>query len=122
MRRLALLLLLSACAAPEVVPAPEAATVTDWPAEPAPAPQPAENHAPAVAATKGYRQAERGEAQAVTGPAATAESISAVHYADRAARRALRLLIAQDGRPTAAAIALARQTLEELIRALEAPR
>ncbi len=119
MKRLALLLLLSACAAPELPPAiaPEPEAV----AAPEP-PPPAVNHAPAAAAVSGYRRAEKAEAHAVTSPAATAESIAGVHEADKLARAAAADLVAQNGQPTAAAIARARRTLDDLIRALEAPR
>ncbi len=121
MRYPALLLLLSACAATELPPPPEPATVTDWPAAPAAVPPPTVNHAPAAAAVKDYRQVEAGEAQAVTKPAATADSIGAVRAADKLARAAAADLVAQNGQPTAAAIARARRTLDDLIRALEAP-
>ncbi len=122
MRYPALLLLLSACAATELPPPPEPATVTDWPAAPAAVPPPTVNHAPAAAAVQDYQKAEKAEAQAVTKPAATADSIGAVREADKLARKAAADLVAQNGQPTAAAIARARRTLDDLIRALEAPQ
>ncbi len=121
MNRLVLVLLLSACAAPEPPP-PEPATMVDWPAAPPAAPPPTVNHAPAAAAVQGYQKAEKAEAQAVTKPAATADSIGAVREADKLARKAAADLVAQNGQPTAAAIARARRTLDDLIRALEAPQ
>ncbi len=123
MRYPAILLLLSACAAPELPPPPpEPAIVTDWPdAPPAVAPSTA-NHAPAAAAVQDYQKAEKDEARAVTKPAATADSIGAVREADKLARKAAADLVAQNGQPTAAAIARARRTLDDLIRALEAPQ
>ena len=99
-------------------PAPEPEPVAT--VEPVPEP-PAPNHAPANAAVKGYRKAEKAEAQAVTSPAATAESISRIHEADILARKAAADLVSQNGQPTAVAIARARRTLEELIRALDTP-
>jgi hypothetical protein len=122
MMRLALLaLLLSACVTPPEVPPTEPATVTDWPAEPASTP-PAVNHGPAATAVSEYRKAEKAEAHALTKPEATAETINAITRADKLARAAAADLVAQNGQPTAAAIARARRTLDDLIRALEAPR
>ncbi len=119
MNRLALLLLLSACAAPE--PPPAVAPDPEPVAETAPAAPTTVNHGPAAAAVSGYRRAEKAEAHAVTSPAATADSIGAVREADKLARAAAADLVAQNGQPTAAAIARARRTLDDLIRALEAP-
>jgi len=112
--------MLLACTAPEPPPAPEPAAVVDFPIAPEPMPA-AVNHAPAATAAENYRAVERAEARAVTKPSATADSIGGVHRADREARRALAALVRQNGKPTPAAIARARQTLEALIHALEAP-
>jgi hypothetical protein len=122
MKRLeVVLLLLSACAAPEL-PAPVPAAVTDWPVAAPETATPAANHAPATAAVSGYRKAEAAEVHAVTAPTATAASIARVGEADKLARQAVADLVAMNGQPTAAGIAKARRTLEELIRALEAPQ
>jgi hypothetical protein len=108
---------LSACAVPELPPVviPEPVAVV----EPE-SPPPAANHAPAAAAVKEYRKAEKAEAQAVTKPTATAASIANIHEANKLARKAADELVKMNGQPTAAGIARARRTLDDLIRALEA--
>jgi hypothetical protein len=113
--------LLAACAAPlppspEPVPAPPAAEVP-----PEPVPPPAKNPEPARRAVKDYRAAERAEEHAITKPAATPESITAIRLANRLARKAAADLVAQDGRPTAETIDRARRTLDDLIRTLQGP-
>ncbi len=113
----AILLVLSACNAPPPPPAPEPEPVAVVEPEP---PAPVVNHAPAAAAVKGYRRAEASEAHAVTAPTATADSIADIRATDKAARHAAAALVAQNGRPTPAAIAHARRTLDELTRAVEA--
>ena len=86
----------------------------------APAPAPAAS-SPATTATRAYRQTEKTIAPAVTAPDASAAYIRAVDRADRLAREALRLLVSQDGHPTAEAIARAKSTMDDLIATLDAP-
>jgi hypothetical protein len=118
----ALALLLAACAAqppPLAVPPPVAAVCPDVPAAAVPAP-PAKAATAAATATRAYHKAEAAESRAVTGGAATAAYIGEIRQADRLAREALRLLVAQDGHPTPDAIAGAKRSLDDLVTALEA--
>ena len=97
-----------AAACPDVVPA-AAAT---------PAP-PASGTTAAATASKAYHKAEAAESRAVTAHAATANYIGEIRQADALAREALRLLVAQDGHPTEAAIGAAKRSLDDLVTALE---
>ena len=119
---LMLALALAACAAeppPLAVPPPVAAACPDV-APPAVPAQPATGPTAAATATKAYHKAEAAESHAVTQTAATAAYIGEIRQADKLAREALRLLVAQDGHPTEAAIASAKRSLDDLVTALEA--
>jgi len=121
----ALLAVLAGCAAaPQEPPAaaapPPCCPCACPPAATVPAPAPAAS-SPATTATRAYRQTEKTIAPAVTAPDASAAYIRAVDRADRLAREALRLLVSQDGHPTAEAIARAKQTMDDLIATLDAP-
>jgi pyruvate/2-oxoglutarate dehydrogenase complex dihydrolipoamide acyltransferase (E2) component len=95
------------CTCPPVAPAAPAAPVAP---------------SPAVRASRAYHDVEKSIAPAVTSPVASAGYIRAVEKADRLAREAQRLLVAQDGHPTTAAIEDARRTVEDLIRTLDTPQ
>jgi hypothetical protein len=114
----ALAVLLTAC----VPHAPQPAVATVCPEVQAVAPPVAAPAAPtpAVTATKGYHAAEARESGAVTKGDATVGYITEIHSADQMAREALRQLVAQDGHPTATAIAAAKRSLDDLVSALEA--
>ena len=121
----ALLAALAGCAAapqepPVAAGPPPCCPCACPPAAATPTPAPAAS-SPATTATRAYRQTEKTIAPAVTAPDASADYIGAVDRADRLARDALRLLVTQDGHPTAEAITDARRTLDDLIRTLDAP-
>ena len=114
---------LAACAAeppPLAVPPPVAAACPD--VVPAAVPPPPATGSPTAAATasKAYHKAEAAESRAVTAHAATANYIGEIRQADALAREALRLLVAQDGHPTEAAIGAAKRSLDDLVTALQA--
>jgi hypothetical protein len=117
-------LVLGACVAqPPTAILPPATIAADCPEVPATAPVTA-SAAPAkptaaAKATSSYHNLQASEASAVTAPGATAAYIKEVHMADDLARTALRLLVAQDGHPTDAAIAAARQSVDDLVKILE---
>ena len=113
---------LAACATeppPLAVLPPVAAACPDVMPAAVPAP-PATGPTAAATASKAYHKAEAAESRAVTAHAATANYIGEIRQADALAREALRLLVAQDGHPTEAAIGAAKRSLDDLVTALEA--
>ena len=117
-------LVLGACVAqPPPLAVPPATIAADCPEVPVTGPVTASvappNPTPASTATRSYHNLQSSEAAAVTAPGATAAYIKEVHMADDLARTALRLLVAQDGHPTDAAIAAARQSVDDLVKILE---
>jgi hypothetical protein len=98
-------------AVPAPPPVPAAVVEPTKPAAPSPV---------AAAAKQEYTKVERREVPAIISPAATPESVTRVHRADIAARKAVCELSLQDGHPTAAAKAELRRAMDELINATEA--